>query len=179
MIRLHHERSRRHFEANARTIKAGAGQLAETFAIELAETVAQTVPTPLGDNLIRRKVADAMRPRIADLLAGIDALDDGPQLTAKPQAMPTQTLTTIGLFAVPALWLLSRLPWSKWLKQRAAPAPIPAEDISEAGLLPGDYAALQRLKDRAERYGNPTMYDALTIVEEQFMIQGEGWEAGE
>lgn len=90
--------------------------------------------------------------------------------------MDAQTLSLIGLIALPGallVYLLTRVNWSKLIK-RAAPTPAPAP--TEADLLPGDYAALERLKARAIRWQNPTMDDSLTVVGEQFMVLGEGWE---
>lgn len=89
-----------------------------------------------------------------------------------------QTLATIGVFALPVVWLLSRVNWAALWKRLpdVTPEPTPTAPPTEADFLPGDYAALERLKARAIRWQNPTMDDSLTVVSEQFMVIGEGWE---
>lgn len=83
-----------------------------------------------------------------------------------------QTLAAVALVAA-VLWLVaSRLPWAKWLHR----TPVVPTETTEAEYLAGDYNALERLQARAIRFSNPAMDDALTIVSEQFLVVGEGWE---
>lgn len=92
--------------------------------------------------------------------------------------MDTQQLAILGVLALPVVWLLSRVNWASLGKRLPDLTPEPAT-LTEADFLPADFAALERLKERAVRFDNADMWSALETVEAQFMLHGEGWEGVE
>lgn len=160
MFRLRSEAARQHFARHETTIDAGVRQLAESVSIELAETAAGVVPTRLGDNLIRRRVADALRPRIEDLIAGLHAID---QPTARPPAMPTSpnSLAIVGAIGAAALLVLRWLPWGRLLANASGAKDANAIGGDRQSRILAEEAAYLTLKEKAESQGSEELVEAM------------------
>lgn len=72
MLKLHHESSRDYLREHLPEIKTGVTHLKQVLALEVADDVADCIPTAIFDNYARTRVYQPFNQRLDDFLAYLE-----------------------------------------------------------------------------------------------------------